>query len=96
MYKYYYVYILTNARNKRFYVGITNEIARRTWEHKYYWINSYCRRLRINKLVYYEVYEDVLVAINREKRLKRWYRRWKIELINSFNPEWKDLYQVVV
>ena len=92
LYKYYFVYILTNKNNTVLYIGVTNNIARRTWEHKEANIKSFTEKYKIHKLIYYETFNDITSAITREKQLKKWNRAWKIELINKTNPSWKNLY----
>jgi putative endonuclease len=92
----YYVYILTNARNTTLYTGITNNLVRRVYEHKNNQIEGFTRRYRTNKLVYFEETTDALSAITREKQIKKWRRRWKIELIEKNNPQWRDLYYDLV
>jgi len=87
----YYVYILTNKKNKVLYIGVTNDLERRMYEHKNKLVEGFSQKYKLNKLVYYEVTNDVNSAISREKQLKNWHREWKINLINQFNPEWKDL-----
>jgi len=89
--KQYYVYILTNKANKVFYIGVTNDLERRMFEHKNKLVDGFTKKYNLNKLIYYEVTADVLNALEREKQLKNWHRDWKINLINSFNPMWKDL-----
>ena len=86
----YYVYILSN-RSKSLYVGVTNNLRRRVWEHKFEGGSAFCMRYKIDRLVYYETFEDVRNAIGREKRIKGWLRIKKIGLIVGMNPEWKDL-----
>lgn len=88
----YYVYILTNKSNKVLYIGVTNNLSRRVYEHKNKLIPGFAMKYNVNKLVYYEVYDNIENAIQREKNIKKWYRKWKIELINKFNPNWEDLY----
>jgi len=90
--KYYSVYILTNKINSVLYTGITNNLQRRIYEHKNKLANGFTSRYNINKLVYYEVFEDPKEAIKREKSIKNLVRRKKIHLINKLNLEWKDLY----
>ncbi len=88
----YHVYILASRRNGTLYVGVTNELARRVYEHKQGLVEGFTKRHGIRTLVYVESHNSVIEAIRREKRLKRWNRAWKIELIERDNPEWVDLY----
>ena len=90
-----YVYIITNKVNTSVYVGVTNDLVRRIWEHKNKTIKGFTSRYNLNKLVYYEVYDDEISAITREKRLKQYNREWKNDLINKFNPLWRDLYDEI-
>ena len=87
----YYVYILTNKNNSTFYIGFTGRLIRRSYEHKEEIMPGFTRRYQIHKLLYYEQYTDVRDALAREKKLKKWRRKWKIDLINKFNPGWRDL-----
>ena len=87
----YYIYILTNQSNKTFYIGITNNLERRFFEHKLKLNNSFTKKYQINKLIYYESFNSVKDAIAREKQLKNWHRQWKINLVKSKNPNFKDL-----
>jgi putative endonuclease len=87
----YYVYILTNKNNKVLYIGVTNDLERRIYEHKNKLVEGFTKKYNLNKLIYYEMTEDISSAIEREKQLKNWHRDWKINLIKSFNPMWKDL-----
>jgi len=87
----YYVYILTNKTNKVLYIGVTNDLERRIFEHKNKIVEGFTKKYNLNKLIYYEVTKDISSAIEREKQLKNWHRDWKINLVNSFNPMWKDL-----
>jgi len=87
----YYVYILTNKTNKVLYLGVTNDLVRRIFEHKNKLVEGFAKKYNLNKLIYYEVTKDISSAIEREKQLKNWHRDWKINIINSFNPIWKDL-----
>jgi Predicted endonuclease containing a URI domain len=91
--KYYYVYILSNKYNNVLYVGITNDLIRRVYEHKNKLIEGFTQKYNVDKLVYYELFGDPTNAITREKQLKGYSRKKKVELINSFNPEWEDLYE---
>ncbi|QQS37699.1 MAG: GIY-YIG nuclease family protein [Ignavibacteriales bacterium] len=90
--KSYYLYILTNKNNTVLYAGMTNSLNRRIWEHKSKLIDGFTKRYNVDKLVYYEIFNNPSDAIKREKQLKAGSRKKKIELINNFNPEWKDLY----
>lgn len=87
----YFVYITTNQNNTTLYPGMTNNLARRTWEHKAKLVEGFTKKYNINKLVYYEPTNDVRSAIQREKQIKGWLRRKKVALIESVNPEWADL-----
>ncbi|MBI5749121.1 MAG: GIY-YIG nuclease family protein [Nitrospinae bacterium] len=89
--RYYYVYILTNKSNRTLYIGVTNDLARRMFEHKNKLTEGFSKKYNLNKLVYYEWTNDVESAIKKEKQLKNWHRDWKINLITQSNPEWKDL-----
>ena len=88
--RHYCVYILTN-RSKTLYVGVTNNLHRRVWEDKCGDRSQFCKRYKIDRLVYYESFDDVRNAIDREKRIKGWLRVKKIQLIVSVNPGWRDL-----
>ena len=87
----YYVYILTNYRKTTLYIGVTNDIAYRVYEHKNQTKEGFSKRYNLKYLVYYEEFDSILDAIDREKQLKKWNRKWKERLINEMNPEWKDL-----
>jgi len=87
----YYIYILTNKFNTVFYIGVTNNIAKRFFEHKTGLIEGFTKKYRVKKLVYLEEYNDINEAIKREKQLKNWHRDWKINLIKKVNPEFNDL-----
>jgi len=92
----YYVYILASRRNGTLYIGVTNDLIRRVYEHKNGLIRGFTKRYNVHNLVYYEQTNDINSAINREKQLKKWYRKWKIELIERNNPDWNDLYDEIV
>jgi putative endonuclease len=92
MEKNYSVYILSNTTNKVLYIGVTNDLSRRVWEHKEKSIKGFTSKYNVSKLVYYEVCNDIQAAIQREKRLKKFYRVEKIKLIEELNKDWKDLY----
>lgn len=87
----YYVYILSSKRNGTLYIGVTNDLKRRVYEHKNGLIDGFTKKYSIKNLVYYEQTNDIHEAILREKRLKKWNRSWKIKLIEEMNPDWKDL-----
>jgi len=87
----YFVYILTNAFDTVFYTGVTNDLARRVIEHKHGKAGGFTSRYRVFKLVFYEMYNDINLAINREKQIKGGSRQKKIDLINSMNPDWQAL-----
>jgi putative endonuclease len=88
----FYVYILASRRNGTLYVGVTNDIARRVYEHREGIIRGFTDRYGVKMLVWYEAYPRALEAIDAEKRIKRWRRMWKLELIERDNPQWRDLY----
>ncbi len=90
--KEYYVYILASQRNGTLYIGMTNDLLRRVKEHKEDIQEGFTKKYQVHQLVYYESTNDPTIAINREKQLKHWNRKWKLDLIESENPEWKDLY----
>jgi putative endonuclease len=87
---------MASKKNGTLYVGLTNNLIRRVYEHKNDLIEGFTKKYRIHLLVYYEVYQDIKNAIIREKRLKKWNRIWKIELIENHNPEWEDLYDKLI
>lgn len=90
--KTYYVYILSNSSNIVLYIGVTNSLEKRLYQHKEKTQKkSFTAKYKLNKLVYYEVFEDVNNAIAREKELKLWRRKWKVDLVSLINPKWKDL-----
>lgn len=88
----YFVYILTNRARGVLYVGVTNDLLRRIGEHRAGEVKGFTKTNNLKKLVWYEIHDDINEAIAREKRLKRWRRHWKIELIENINPDWKDLW----
>ena len=91
MTKTYAVYIITNYTNTTFYIGVTNNLINRIWQHKNKAVNSFSSKYNLNKLVYYETTDSIETAIKREKQLKRWHRDWKINLIKETNPNFEDL-----
>ena len=92
----YYVYILTNKTNRVLYVGITNNLVRRVYEHRNKAVDGFTKKYNVDKLVYYDDARDVRDAIAREKQIKGWVRRKKIALIDEFNPSWRDLYYKII
>lgn len=89
----YYVYILTNRTNRILYIGVTNNLARRVYEHRNKLVKGFTQKYNVYKLVYYDYTTNAKDAIAREKQIKGWLRQKKIALINSVNPSWRDLYQ---
>ena len=88
----YFVYLLASRRHGTLYCGVTNSLLRRVFEHKTRQVPGFTAKYRVDRLVWYEPHEDVNEAISREKRIKRWRRQWKVELIEAANPDWSDLY----
>jgi putative endonuclease len=92
----YFVYILASQKRGTLYVGVTNDIARRAWEHREGTVPGFTRQYGVKRVVMVETYDDVRDAIQREKRLKHWNRDWKIALIEENDPDWDDLYERLV
>lgn len=92
----YYVYILASKRNGTLYIGVTNDLVRRVYEHKNELTEGFTKKYSVKDLVYFEQTSDVKEAIQREKRLKTWKRSWKIKLIEETNPNWNDLYSEII
>jgi putative endonuclease len=91
----YAVYILASKRNGTLYVGVTNDLVGRIWQHKTHAVGGFTSAHAVHLLVYFELHADIYEAITREKRIKKWNRLWKIGLIEEFNPEWIDLYDSI-
>lgn len=91
-----YTYILFNKKHGTLYVGVTSNLIKRVYEHKNKFVEGFTKKYGVDKLGYYEVFDDILHAIEREKQLKGGNRQKKIELIESLNPEWKDLYSEII
>ncbi len=91
----YFVYIMTNERNGTLYVGMTNNLVRRVHEHREGLIEGFTKKYGLKFLVYFEVHKEPLEAIGREKRFKRWERKWKLDLIEKDNPDWRDLWDEI-
>ncbi len=88
----FYVYILASKIGGTLYIGVTNNLVRRAYEHREKFVEGFTKQYDVTKLVYYEVHSDVEAAIVREKRMKKWNRAWKVRLIEETNPNWDDLY----
>lgn len=93
--KQYYVYIMASKKNGTLYIGMTNDLTRRVWQHKNNVHEGFTKRYSVHSLVYFELTTDVQAAIAREKQLKKWNRQWKIDLIEEGNPDWVDLYETL-
>lgn len=91
----YYVYLLASRRYGTLYLGVTNDLVRRVYEHRIKAVPSFSARYGIDHLVWYEIYDGPLTAIAREKEIKKWRRDWKIALIEADNPDWNDLFEVI-
>jgi putative endonuclease len=96
MSKEYYVYILASKRNGTLYIGVTSDLIKRVCEHKNQLVRGFTKKYGVDKLVYFETFIDPETAIWREKRLKKYPRQWKLNLIRKMNPEWKDLYESII
>jgi putative endonuclease len=94
--KCYSVYILASKRNGTLYVGVTNDLVRRVHEHRTDAVSGFTEKYGVHRLVYHEQTDDILSALAREKQIKKWNRKWKIDLIEAENPEWEDLYEGLV
>jgi putative endonuclease len=90
-----FIYILSNKHNTTLYLGVTNDLRRRVAEHKLHINSGFTDKYNIEKLVYFEIHEQLYEAIQREKQLKKWRREWKDALINGHNPEWNDLSETI-
>jgi len=92
----YYLYILASGRRGTLYIGVPNDLVRRVYEHRTDAVPGFTKKHQIHRLVYYEVHDDFAEAIAREKRIKRWARTWKVELIEKQNEDWHDLWPTLV
>ena len=90
-----FVYILASRRHGTIYVGSTTDLVKRIWEHKNKVILGFTSKYNINQLVYYELHQNIIEAAQRERRLKNWCRKWKLNMIEKFNPAWRDLYDEI-
>lgn len=91
-----FVYIITNINQQVLYIGVTSDLPKRIWEHKNKVVDWFSKSYCLNKLVYYETYDNIEDAIQREKHMKKWNRAWKIQLIEEMNTNWNDLYESIV
>ena len=89
----YYIYILASKRNGTLYTGVTNDLMRRVFEHKNDFVKGFTKKYGVHTLVYFEQCDDYDSSLQREKQIKEWRRKWKLELIEKENPEWNDLYE---
>lgn len=90
------VYVLASKRNGTLYIGVTSNLRKRVWEHKNDVVEGFTKRYRVHHLVYYELHEDMISAIEREKQLKKWNRAWKLEFTEKQNPDWRDLWEGIL
>ncbi len=90
------IYIMTNKNNSVLYTGVTSNLKKRVWEHKQKLVEGFTKKYNVKKLVYFEIFDNMEQALKREKRIKKWNRQWKIEMIEEENPKWKDLYSDLV
>ena len=90
------VYILASRRNGTLYAGVTSNIVKRAWEHKEKVVEGFTKKYGVNMLVYYELHDNMISAITREKQIKKWNRAWKLRLIEEKNPEWRDLWSQII
>ncbi len=90
------VYILASQRNGTLYTGVTSDLIKRVWEHNNNVIEGFSKRYGVHLLVYFELHSNMLSAITREKQIKKWNRAWKIRLLESLNPEWRDLWNEII
>jgi len=96
MQKEYYIYILSSGKNWTLYIWVTNNLKRRTYEHKNFLVEWFTKKYWIKNLVHYEKFDDIRNAIEKEKKLKKWNREWKLKLIEKDNPRWIDLYDEIL
>ncbi|UOD30930.1 GIY-YIG nuclease family protein [Massilia violaceinigra] len=91
--KYSYVYILASDRYGTLYIGVTSDLVKRVWQHRHGVVEGFTKQHKIHRLVWYETHGDIMEAIKREKQLKKWERAWKVRMISTSNPTWRDLYE---
>ena len=92
----YFVYILASKKNGTLYIGVTNNLLKRVYEHKNNLVEGFTRKYDVHNLVYYEIFRNIQDAITREKNMKKWKRKWKMKMIEEFNPNWEDLYYTLI
>jgi putative endonuclease len=90
------VYVLASKRNGTLYIGVTSDLTKRVWEHKNDLVEGFTKRYSVHRLIWYELHNSMESAIKREKSMKEWKRAWKLELIESANPDWEDLYCTII
>ncbi len=90
------VYIVTNKRNGTLYIGVTSSLVMRIWQHKNKFVEGFTKKYSLDKLVWYEVHETMMSAIQKEKAMKAWRRDWKLSVIEQMNPDWQDLYESIL
>ena len=90
------IYILASQRNGTLYVGVTSNLIQRIWQHRNHQVEGFSQRYSVHRLVYFELHQEMLQAISREKQLKKWNRQWKLRLIENKNPEWLDLWDHII
>jgi len=90
------VYILTSRRNGTLYIGVTSHLVKRVWDHKNNVVDGFTKRYNVHLLVWYEIHATMESAIQREKQIKNWRRKWKLNLIERHNPTWQDLYETII
>jgi putative endonuclease len=91
----YFVYIIASRKDGAIYIGVSNDIVRRIFEHRNKLVPGFASKYNITRLVWFEMYDDPISAISREKKLKKWKRSWKVQLIEAQNPQWNDLYDSI-
>ncbi len=94
--KSYFIYIMASSKNGTLYIGVTNDLVRRVYEHKNDLVKGFTSRYKVHQLVYFEQTPNITSAIQREKQIKSWRRKWKLELIEKTNPNWDDLYERII
>ncbi|XVN40843.1 MAG: GIY-YIG nuclease family protein [Rickettsia endosymbiont of Argas persicus] len=94
--KEYYVYVLSNKYDGTLYIGVTSDIIKRVWQHKQKVIKGFTTKYNLDKLVYFEQFNDINLAISHERLLKEYKRKWKLDLIEANNPNWHDLYEDII